>query len=55
MKSEKMIIQIIKRTGLSRDEIYKMMKEKQVKLKKTFSDIHALFMVAEELAVSMED
>jgi hypothetical protein len=55
MKSEELILQLIKKTGLSREEIFEMMKEKVSTLENQYSKIRALFMVAEELAVIMKD
>ena len=51
MKIEKLIIQIIKDTGLSREEILEMVNELKNKLDKNFSEKLALFMIAEEFCV----
>ena len=55
MKSEELIIHLIKKTGLSREEIFEMMKEKVSNLENQYSQVRALFMVAEELAVIMKE
>jgi len=53
MNSEKLIIQIIKNTGLSRGEIIEMTEQKKSDLKQKSSDSLALLLIAKELAVSV--
>ena len=54
MNSEKLIIQIIKNTGLSRGEIIEMTEQKKSDLRQKSSDSLALLLIAKELAVSVE-
>ncbi|HDZ19178.1 hypothetical protein LCGC14_0875260 [marine sediment metagenome] len=54
MNSEKLIIHIVKDTGLSRGEIIEMIEQKKTSLRGKLSDALALFMIAKELAVNLE-
>ena len=54
MNNEKLIIQIIKDTGLSREEIIEMIEQKKVNLRGRLSELRALQMVGRELAVNTE-
>ncbi len=54
MNSEKLIIHIVKDTGLSRGEIIEMIEQKKASLRGKLSDALALFMIAKELAVNLE-
>ncbi len=54
MNSEKLIIQIIKNTGLSRGEIIEMTERKKKNLKENPSDTFALFLTAKELAIGSD-
>ena len=53
--TEKNIITIIKETGITRKEIQDLVKEKQEELKGLISEEGALFMIAKDLSVYIED
>ncbi len=53
MALEKYIIRIIKATGLSRKEIWKMINYKKSELNGLISDKKALFIIAKELCVNI--
>ena len=53
MKIEKIIIKIIKETGLSRQEIFEMMNQKRLEFNSGITKATALIEVANELAVSI--
>ena len=54
MNREKLIIQIIKNTGLSRGEIIEMTERKKTNLRENPPDALALLLIAKELAISVE-
>ncbi|KKN04687.1 hypothetical protein LCGC14_1094950 [marine sediment metagenome] len=54
MNSEKLIIQIVKNTGLSRGKIIEMIEQKKASLRSKLSDALVLFLIAKELAVNLE-
>ncbi len=54
MNSEKLIIQIIKNTGLSRGEIIEMTERKKNHLRESPSDTLALLLTAKELAIGLD-
>jgi len=54
MNYEKYIIKIIEDTGLSREEINIMMKERIAELKKRISKEEVLFIITKELAIDID-
>ena len=54
MKSEKLIIQIIKDTGLSREEIFELIKDK-IPLNQNNSLLNALYDIIDNFAISVEE
>lgn len=54
MNNKKLIIQIIKNTGLSRKEIRDMVDRKIKSPKGELSEVQALLVLAKELAVNMD-
>lgn len=54
MNNDKLIIQIVRATGLSRGEIIDMVEQRKIILKRKLSDALVLFLIAKELAVNLE-
>jgi len=53
MALEKYILRIIKATGLSRKEIWKMVNDRRNEINNLISDKKALFIIAKELCIDI--